>query len=379
VRADGTDAAIDAVCAAIRGIPNVWRGLTAPAEQSRFLAAAARHRLRPLIAARLRETGEWRSWPQTVRGALADAERAEAALEIARRQELSRLLAACGSADLPVLLIKGAALAYSMYPEPWLRPREDTDLVVRSSDAERADRVLRDCGFRPAIRQRGRLVTHQRLYHRADAAGRRDAYDLHWKIADPAPFADLLSVDDLLRDASTVAVGDRARARVPSTSHALLLACWHRVSHHHDAGDLLWLYDLHLLADRSSDADARTAIDIARRTGTGPICARGLRLAAERFGTGLPSRFIEELEKPDGAAPSLTVSYLQPDARKVDLLAADLKALPDWESRARLVREHLFPPAEYMFETYGRSNRMLLPVLYLWRIASGAPRWFRRS
>jgi hypothetical protein len=369
---------VDAICAAIRGMPGVWRTLGRPEARSGFLAAAVAHRVRPLLASKLRRSGELESWPNDVRQALVDAERAEAALEIVRRRDLSLLLRACTSADLPIVLFKGAALAYSVYEDPWLRPREDTDLLIQSADVDRAGAVLAACGYEPVVRQSGRLVTHQRLYRRADGRGHRDACDLHWKIADPAPFADLLSSDDILRDASETAVDDGTVARVPSTTHALLLACWHRVSHHHDADDLLWLYDVHLLAGRLRDGDVDELIAIARRTGTGVICARGLRLARERFGTGLPPTVVDELERSDGQSRSPAASYLQPDARRIDLLAADLKALPDWRSRVRLLREHLFPPAEYMFETYGRSSPILLPALYARRILSGAARWLRR-
>jgi hypothetical protein len=371
------EAAIEAVSAALCGTPEVWRQWSDPPGQSRFLATAVAHRVRPLLGWRLRQSGELASWPVALRQALAGAERAEAALEIVRRNDLCRLLQAFASADVAVVLLKGAALAYSIYPEPWLRPREDTDVLVRTTDVDRAVDVLASAGFGSPPRQRGRFVTHQRLFVRSDASGRRDAYDLHWKIANPAPFADLLSPDDLLHDAATVALTDPQTARVPSRSHALLIACWHRVSHHHDSDDLLWLYDLHLLLDRATDADLEHVLEVARRTRTGAICARGLRLASQRFASRLPPSLLADLERSDGAASSVTAAYLRPDARQVDLLAADLKSL-DWPSRVRLLREHLFPPAAYMSETYGRSSRMLLPAFYLWRIASGARQWFRR-
>jgi hypothetical protein len=235
--------------------------------------------------------------------------------------------------------------------------------------------VLASAGYLPAVMQSGDFVTHQRLHVRSDGTGRRYACDLHWKIANPAPFADLLAPEDLLRDAASISLGDAPAARVPSRTHALLLGCWHRVSHHHDSGDLLWLYDLHLLADRLTDTDAANVLAIAHRTGTAPICARGWSLASERFGTRLPAVFLADLETSPNATSSLA-AYLRPDARKVDLLTADLRALPDWRSRVRLLREHLFPPAEYMWGSYGRSSRAVLPALYLWRIVRGARRWF---
>jgi len=374
IRSD-VDATERSICAAIRGVSGVWRDLP-PAGEGRLLADAARHRVKPLLASRLHAAGELANWPRAIAGALRDAARAEAAIEITRALELRRLLAGFASAHVPVVVFKGAALAYSAYEEPWLRPREDTDVLVRVADADRARGVLSAAGYHPAPMQSGALVSHQRVYLRRDGAGGHHACDLHWKIANPAAFADLVSTEDLLRDAASISL-DGVTAHIPSRVDALLLACWHRVSHHQDSDNLLWLYDLHLLAEGMNEADAARVIDTARRTRTAAVCARGLALAADRFGTAMPPTLLAHLAAERDASPR-TAAYLRRDARKVDLLAADLRALPDWRSRLRLVREHLFPPAEYMFAVTGRSARAALPMLYARRIARGALQWFRR-
>ena len=47
-----------------------------------------------------------------------------------------------------------------------------------------------------------------------------------------------------------------------------------------------------------------------------------------------------------------------------------------WSDRWTLLREHLFPPADYMMSKYGARHRAWLPVLYLKRIAGGIPKLF---
>ena len=61
----------------------------------------------------------------------------------------------------------------------------------------------------------------------------------------------------------------------------------------------------------------------------------------------------------------------------VDVVRADLAAT-GWRNRARLAREHLFPPREYMRAIYSRWPAVLLPVAYLDRIVRGTPKWFQR-
>lgn len=369
-----SDPLIECLAAALRGVLGEWRRID---DADRFLALAREHRVRPLLAWRLRQSGELDSWPAAIRESLAGVERTEAAFEIVRRRALTRVLKAVSDADLPVLLHKGAALAYDIYQEPWLRPREDTDLIVRPADVQRVGETLTALGLQIATRPGGDLVSHQQLYVRPDGRGSVDAYDVHWKIANPAAFADLISADDLLRDGRVVTI-DGVPARVPSRAHALLLACWHRVSHHYDIGELRWLYDVHLLAATAAPADLEQVLSIARATHTGAICARGFSLASRYFDTPLPPAFLHDLERMASATPSSMSVYMQADASKADLLAADLRALNGWRPRLQLLWEHLFPPADYMFVTYGGSSRLLLPAWYARRIAGGALRWLRR-
>jgi hypothetical protein len=365
------------LCAALRGRPDVWRSLGQPDQRERFLDAAVRHRVRPLLAWQLRERGELARWPAELRSALMSAERVEAAIEVVRRTELCRLLDSFETDGIPVLLFKGGALAYGLYPEPWLRPRQDTDLLVHPADADRSARLFERGGYQPTRAVSGRLVAHQRNYVRPAGEGFQHDYDLHWKAANPVSIADLLPAEDLLRSAVAVPLGGGRAARIPRTDHALLLACLHRASHHHDSGDLLWLFDIHLLAGRLTAEDVEALIETARRTGSGRVCARGLRLAAACFETTLPCSLVSDLQR-TSEGRQLSSVYLRSGTRKADLLLADLGAIPGWRGRVRLLREHLFPPADYMMESFGTSSRFWLPVLYGWRIVRGARGWFRR-
>jgi hypothetical protein len=366
------------LCAALRGDLDVWRQLREPAQTEHFLDAAARHRVRPLLAWRLRNRGELSRWPRSLTSRLLSAECAEAAIEAVRRTELGRLLKAFDADGIPVLVFKGAALACSLYPEPWLRPRQDTDLLVSPEDAERAASLLERAGYTPTRVVSGQLVAHQRNYVRRAGESFRHDVDLHWKAANPVSIADVLPADELLRGAATASLGDGQVARIARPDHALLLACLHRASHHHDSGDLLWLYDIHLLAERLTVPEIDTLVATARRTGSGAVCARGLRLAVDRFGTRLPSSTVlTDLEEPLEGGRRLPSIFLESGGRKVDLLLADLRAIPGWQGRVRLLREHLFPPADYMLSGFRRSNRLWLPALYGWRIVRGARGWFR--
>src|SRR4051812_7289767 len=63
--------------------------------------------------------------------AAVDDERRRLALrESVAHGEMVRVAGAFAAAGLRAPILKGSALAYTHYPEPWVRPRFDLDLIV---------------------------------------------------------------------------------------------------------------------------------------------------------------------------------------------------------------------------------------------------------
>ena len=363
------------LAAVLRGEPAACPPDAGWADPKRFLAAAARHGVVPLLVHALDRTKTLDQWPPAIREPLVQAARRQVWVETQHRSELEQVLSALATLDVPALLMKGAALAYLYYPDPCLRPRYDTDLLVRKDDMPAVTRVLQASGYRRSNLTSGDLVMPQRQFVRDDRHGLVHAYDVHWKMAIPVPFADLLSWDDVAARAIEIsALGGHARTL--SRVDALLLACIHRVAHHHDDAErLLWLYDIHLLAHDMARESFEQFVELAAQKQIRAVCAEGLTLAQHWFNTRLPAQVMHTLAA--GAAEPTRV-YLDGRLRKVDVLWSDLMALGGWRARWQLLREHLFPPAAYMLERSGVSSRLVLPALYASRIVRGAWRWFRR-
>ena len=335
------------------------------------LDAAAAHGVAPLL---------WKAsgiagWPDAVREELRTRWRAEAAVEALRRESLGQLLDSLASAGIEVLVVKGAQLAYTHYAEPWLRPRLDTDLLIRNGDRAGAEQVLRTLGYRPGTYFDGELVTQQFQYRRDTRAGIADVVDLHWRLANPHVLAGALPFDELARHARPIpALGPSARGL--ADAHALLLACVHRVAHHDRNDRLVWLYDIHLLA-RTLPPSAWDAIaELARQQGLRAICADGLERVRDCFGTALPAALLERLRQ-NGAPPEPAAVLLRSGRRQLDDLLTDLRSLPRRRDRLRLLREHVLPPAAYIRQAYGVRHPVLVAIAYASRLAGGGA-WFRR-
>jgi hypothetical protein len=69
------------------------------------------------------------------------------ALDLLGERELRKVLISLVEYGVRPLLLKGASLAYTVYPSPALRPRGDTDLLVREGDLPRVAQILRKLGY----------------------------------------------------------------------------------------------------------------------------------------------------------------------------------------------------------------------------------------
>ncbi|OLE81126.1 MAG: hypothetical protein AUF76_13535 [Acidobacteria bacterium 13_1_20CM_2_65_9] len=346
-----------------------WNGIIDDA----VLAAARQHDVGPLVFHALRQGPAWDRQTIAVRDALARLA-SEAALVDALRLDTDRsVIATLAAAGLAPLIFKGATLAHRHYPASWLRPRVDTDLLIREHDQADAAAAFERMGFTRVPRPTGDHVTHQFTYARA-IHGVWAEFDVHWKIADPQVFADVLSYDDLAHESGPLpALGPAARSI--SDVHALLVACTHRVAHHYDSDSLLFLYDIDRLSRAFDDRSWDRFVVLALAQRVARVCARGLTLAMEVFGSPAPLQVLDALAAPGSSEPS--AAYLRGRLRRVDILRSDLESLRDWRARAKLLREHLLPAPAYILHSYGGAHRYLLPVLYLHRIVHGAFEWFR--
>jgi len=167
-------------------------------------------------------------------------------------------------------------------------------------------------------------------------------------------------------------------ARAPREVDALFLACVHRVAHHDDDVDLLWLWDIHLLVTRLSAEDQQALVSIAARTGMTAVCVRGLELVSAAFGTPGAAALASRLRAAGGGRPEPASRFLH-GVRPITTLQADLARFPGWRIPLRMLGERVLPSPAYIRTLYPRWPRALLWLAYVDRLVRGTPKWFRRS
>jgi Uncharacterised nucleotidyltransferase len=319
--------------------------------------------------------------PAALRAALRTEASRLAAIDLIQERELYELIAALDGAQAGAILMKGAQLAYTHYRRPDLRTRVDTDILIPDRARERVREVLATLGYAHTGHVSGPKVMSQACYVKRRGQVAIHTVDVHWRLANPHLFAETFSYDELAAASQPVLpLGPAARGL--SDVHALLLACVHRVAHHFDSERLIWLYDIHLIASRLEEVAWTEFAKLAVDRGVASICLRGLQRTCGVLDTPVPPAVLLALEARSREAKEASATYMTPSARDrpdVHVLTSDLRALPTWTDRWRLLHDHMFPSAAYMRDVYAPSSRAPLSVLYATRALRGARRWLVRT
>lgn len=114
-----------------------WRLLLTQAEQEGVT---------PLLAKHLLESGS--IYPAWVKRSLHVVLERHQQLAEARTRVLLEVLDLFRQEGIPFLVLKGGALAYTIYPDPSSRPMRDIDLLLSRHEVDRAHDLLKAHGFR---------------------------------------------------------------------------------------------------------------------------------------------------------------------------------------------------------------------------------------
>jgi hypothetical protein len=124
-----------------------------------------------------------KDWCVAARKQLQSIARADSGRGLALRAQGKRILQVLRSANIPVLLLKGADFADHLYPRPGLRNFSDIDLMVSPADFQSAQDLLLDWGCHP---QSDGSLKHTEAYGEtvftSDVAGVQLRVELHWNL-----------------------------------------------------------------------------------------------------------------------------------------------------------------------------------------------------
>ena len=341
-----------------------------------IVAGARRHRVSSLVLAGLRAC-HGLQLPANVLVELQQLSLANVRRGLVQAAEIGRLCQTFADARIPVLALKGEALAVQLYGETGWRTARDIDLLVDPAQFGRAQAALIDAGYRQ--RPKGRSPRQEAAYLRLikEVEFRHEATDglveLHHRLT-ANPYLHPADFDELWTQREEVRLGDRSFATLPRHRLSLYL-CAHGADH--AWARLQWLVDFASAIQQSQDIES--VIEASDEAGLKPVLLHALALAHELLGLVVEERWLaahrhsaigrrldwllaRQYAAADwhDAAPKRALRY----AFWERLYRLSLK--PDWRYRATQVQQDWFCPSDWDSVPLPEALTWLYPFVRPW-------------
>jgi hypothetical protein len=269
----------------------------------RVAGAASSLGLAPLLYRNLTRPELKSSVPPSILASLSRSAHAAGCLMAIQLEALDAILASLRGSGIEPVLLKGSALALSLYDQPSLRTMQDIDLLLRPVEIAEALRLLEELGYRRLSGGRGEAF-YAGHHHAVPMVGKggRVIVEVHRGLVpqgdglriDPAPF--------LERAPRVVARG--STYRVLSREDQILHACLHLSYCDRFVGKLRDLMDVHSLVEMKGRDPAWGAIlGAASPVAVARSLYSTLDLARRLLGTRVPPEVLNELKAASGWDP----------------------------------------------------------------------------
>jgi hypothetical protein len=331
------------------------------------------HAIGPMLYYRARQYHLLGELPAGLRQQLEQTYYRWTALNLAQEAQVVSLVAACRQADIPVILLKGAALLRSVYDQVGLRPMVDIDVLVHTADLDRLRGLLLHQGFLEQPRQRRWECEHHLKFCQPAEVSPGLPLEVHWRLSDKPGLAERLPVADLWARAVPARPPYHGTALVLDPCDTVLHVALH-MAEHAGLAQLRRLCDLHLLTRPWSATDDRWNLLAERAVGyhLHLVLAAALHEASRWFGTAVPPPFWEIMAR--GLPPSPAAEQAYDLCRPRDQLRfqlGELGALRSLPDKLRYLATLLFPRPAYIRQRFRVRHPLMIPVFYGVRLGRG--------
>ena len=343
------------------------------ADWNQLIATASSEGVTPLVYWGLSQSGKLESLPEAPRNSLSAAYAVTWFQNERLFQELEVLARLFDDAGIPVVVLKGACFALTVYPDVGLRQMGDLDLLVPADKLDEAAGIARSRDFTETLPEASPglndLLSHHVRLQTSEPLPL--VLEIHNSLVADRVFTYAVPVDWFWSQTESLGAVSHKRfgsLRMLTPAAQVLYAAAHAMLQHGGrSAPLLWFYDLHLLIrhhDRRMDWDL--LVSQARKFEWGSALRAALTHTQACFSTPIPEHVVAGLLNTSDRHQALVARLQNKPATRFIEEQEKLIRL-NWYARGRVILALLVPSPSYMSWRYELKSSWSLPVYYIIR------------
>jgi len=286
--------------------------------------------------------------------------------------QLLDIVTAFNDGNIPFLVLKGPAFAWSIYPDPAMRPSTDIDILVFPDHVIKARKVLTELGYKCVRKkfEKYKNLWDQELFIPRNESDKYRSVEIHWDLHRFLPAKRAEGIKELFERAVKVRSGN-LEFKTLNNVDALIHRAINNAFVHFKDMRLIWIYDVKLLAEHlktPKDWDTLKKRCIAWQARI--AVEHSLDLAQIWTGFHLPDDFDDfstwpRPEKKEITLWNNTINRYKKPTNLFKLIAANPSPLSD---KIRFIIHSLFPSSDYMKIYYPPDRNRKIVFSYFHRL-----------
>lgn len=317
-------------------------GLSEALDWSLVVQIAFENRVASLLSFTLSGVSRSHLIPQRESGILKKFYLETAQKNMRIKHSLKRILEVLGSMGIDVIVLKGAALAYSVWPSMATRQMHDIDIVVPIERVREAIGAIMDLGYR----RKGTYSIDWHLEHTKEFDSLLDpvngvVVEVHYRFFTPNP---MLKIDERpFWDNSELIDFDGVAARVLGSEELMVLLCLHVSVGHFLRDNMRSLLDILLLTEtRRASLDPKKLRSYFEDPHVGPLIAFPVLVCARYLGVDFTKVFEHATDALSVHYSGLKLRILEKAAERF-LLKIEAHGVREW-AHVRLSKKVIYEP-----------------------------------
>jgi hypothetical protein len=372
---DISDKLLDYVRSVLQDESPLALGVSAD-EWSNMLIFLQAHWMVPFVYRKIGSLPQECRPPETITDEMRQAFLVSCVRSVHMERQLQEIIETFREQGVQMLVLRGPALAFSLYDDPAMRPSGDLDLLVIPEQVIQARDILESLGYTCLARrfETARDFFREECFIHQEDPGNTFPVDLHWVHWELHPFfkgSEEVDIEDLFQRAWKVETPTLAFETLHPVDY-LIHSAIHLVMIHKNEMRLSWIYDTALLAQHLQVPDDWGTLQercVAWRARL-PL-EQCLKMAQVWTGLKIPDGFDDFSTWPPPTKDETAVWADTMHHHWVTILLKRSLANPSLLlKRIPSLFRLLFPHPDMVRYCYPTSSNWLLPVSYV-------RRWFR--